>query len=99
MRINSTRRSIPGVDLRVHHMLPRGTHTTFFIKLIKFSCAKNRQCGETRYACILIRQTSRHNFFHSRNLRCFKAFPTMSEFSTVTKMPTYQLQMEGTGEA
>jgi hypothetical protein len=52
-RVNKTKRCIPGVDLRVRHVLPRGPHNTSIIIVSNWSCAKNRH--EVRlcvYVCV-----------------------------------------------
>jgi hypothetical protein len=41
-RVNKTKRRIPGIGLRVHHVLPRGPHSTSIIIIINWRCAKNR---------------------------------------------------------
>jgi hypothetical protein len=41
-RVNKTKRRIPGVELRVHRVLPRGQHNTSIKIIINWSCAKNR---------------------------------------------------------
>jgi hypothetical protein len=46
MRVNKTKRRIPGVELRVHHVLPSGPHNTSIIIIIHWSRAKNQHEAE-----------------------------------------------------
>jgi hypothetical protein len=41
-RVNNTKWRIPGAELRVHHVSPRGPHSTSIRTIINWSCAKNR---------------------------------------------------------
>jgi hypothetical protein len=41
-RVNMTKRRIPGVELRVHHVLPRVAHKSFIMIVINWGCARNR---------------------------------------------------------
>ena len=45
-RVNMTKRRIPGVDLRIHHVLPPGPHNTSIIIIVNWSCAKKRHVRE-----------------------------------------------------
>jgi hypothetical protein len=65
-RVNMTKRRITGVNLCVHHVLPRGLHNISIIIIINWSCAKNRH--EVRLSvCIFIGDASHQKDFHSRN--------------------------------
>jgi hypothetical protein len=58
-RVNKTKQRIPGVELRLHHVLPRCPHRTSIIIIIIWRCAKNRhEVGLC--VCIFIGDASPH---------------------------------------
>ena len=68
-RVNMTKRRIPGVDLRVHHVLPRVPHNAPII-IISWSCTRNRH--EVRLCvCIFIGDAYPQKYFQCRNQRTF----------------------------
>ena len=52
-----TKRRIPGVELRVHHVSPRGPHSASIMIIINRRCAKNRQKGGT--VCVYLHMETR----------------------------------------